>query len=228
MMLGVAILLVTAASSFAQIYSWTDQNGHLVLSNTKPVGDTPVRTFAVEKAQSFRATRSAAPEKVRQYDDLIVDNARQHGVRTDLVRAVVQVESAFNPYARSPKGALGLMQLMPATIRDFGVSNPFNPVENIRAGVAYLRQLLDRYQNNEVLALAAYNAGPAAVDRHGQSVPPYRETKNYVLRVNQAADQPAQERSRNVIYKTVEIVDGRPVVRYTDRKPATGEFEVVK
>ena len=77
------------------------------------------------------------------------------------------------------------MQLMPATVQQFGVRNPFNPVENIRAGVAYLRELLDRYENNEELALAAYNAGPGAVDKHGQTVPPYRETRNYVAQINE-------------------------------------------
>jgi soluble lytic murein transglycosylase-like protein len=140
------------------------------------------------------------------------------------VRAVVQVESAFNPLARSPKGALGLMQLMPPIIREFGVKNPFNPVDNIRAGVAYLRRLLDRYQNNETLALAAYNAGPNAVDTYGQTVPPYRETRKYVALINQMA-RPSTPVTR--IYKITEIVDGQPVVRYTDQRPAAGTFEVL-
>src|SRR5205807_5339514 len=127
-----------------------------------------------------------------------------------LVRAVVQVESGFNPRAYSPKGAMGLMQLMPATAREFGVRNPFNAEQNVRGGVAYLRQLLDRYDNNEELALAAYNAGPGAVDRYGRSVPPYRETQNYVTHVNQMAGRPIQARGR-AIYKTTEIVGGRAV-----------------
>ena len=89
---------------------------------------------------------------------------------------------------------MGLMQLMPATAQQFGVRNAFNPDENVRGGVAYLRQLLDRYENNEELALAAYNAGPGAVDKYGQSVPPYRETRNYVAKINQMT---ASDRSRD-------------------------------
>src|SRR5439155_12158949 len=99
-------------------------------------------------------------------------------------RAVIQVASAFNPRAVSPKGAMGLMQLMPATAARFGVLDAFTPAENIRAGVGYLKQLLNRYGNNEELALAAYNAGPLAVDQHGTQIPPYRETQDYVRRIN--------------------------------------------
>ena len=213
-----------AAPASAQIYSWRDANGNLVVSNLPRTG-TPL-SYAVSKAESVRATRPVTIERSLAYDDLIVEHARLQSVRTDLIRAVVQVESAFNPYARSPKGALGLMQLMPATIQQFGVRNPFNPIENVRAGVAYLRALLDRYQNNEELALAAYNAGPGAVDKHGQTVPPYKETQSYVLRINQMAGRPIQLRGGQ-IYKTTEVVDGRPVPRYSDHQPTTGSYEVV-
>ena|SRR5438067_1849590 len=215
--------LAFAAPAAAQIYSWRDANGHLVLSNQRPGSE--VRTYAVPQAESIRATRSVTARD-ESYDDLIVEHARVNGLRTDLVRAVVQVESGFNQYARSPKGAMGLMQLMPSTMRQFGVLNAFNPVENIRAGCAYLRQLLDRYQHNEELALAAYNAGPAAVDRHGQNVPPYRETKDYVLRVNKVAGRSVQLRGTQ-IFKTTQIVNGQPVTSYTDRKPTNGPYEVV-
>src|SRR5262249_7393267 len=144
-------------------------------------------------------------------------------------RAVVQVESAFNPRAISRVGAMGLMQLMPGTAREFGVLNAFDPVENIRAGVQYLRQLLDRYSDNEELALAAYNAGPSAVDRHKQTVPPYRETRNYVKQISKITEttpRPIEVRSTQ-IYKVIEIVDGKEVVRYTDRKPTTGEYQTI-
>jgi len=217
-----ALMLGIAAPANAQIFSWRDTNGNLVLSNKRP--GSVLRTYAVPDAESVRVTRPATAGRDRLYEELIAEQARRNSVRRDLVRAVVHVESGFNPSARSPKGALGLMQLMPATIREFGVRNPFNAAENIRAGVSYLRQLLDRYGNNEELALAAYNAGPGAIDRYGQSVPPYRETKDYVARVNRMAGRPIHARQ---IYKTVELVDGRPVPRYSDQKPATGSYEIV-
>jgi soluble lytic murein transglycosylase-like protein len=220
-----ALCLGIAAPVHAQIYSWRDAKGDLVLSSQRPNGPE-VKTFAVPETAAIRATRPVAVSNNQLYDDLIREHARNSGVRADLVRAVVQVESAFNVSARSPKGALGLMQLMPAIIQQFGVRNPFNPAENIRAGVAYLRQLLDRYQNNESLALAAYNAGPGAVDRHGQKVPPYRETLNYVSRINQITGQPVVARGKQ-IYRTMVMVDGQPVSQYSDSKPASGGYEVV-
>jgi len=223
-------LLAAAVPAHAQIYSWRDANGNLVLSNKKPLsGESSLTSYTVPKADTVRATRYAAIDRSGEYDELISEHARLNNVRADLVRAVVQVESAFNPRALSRVGAMGLMQLMPATAREFGVLNAFDPVENIRAGVAYLRQLLDRYSNNEELALAAYNAGPTAVDRHNQTVPPYRETRNYVKQIasiTQTATRPIEMRSGQ-IYKVTEIIDGREVVRYTDRKPTTGDYQTV-
>lgn len=226
---SVVLVAAAAAPAHAQIYSWRDSRGQLVLSSHRPAGSVDVKSYAVPNAPSVRTTRDVAPtSRGNDYDDLIVEHARRNGVRSDLVRAVVQVESAFNPYAVSPKGAMGLMQLMPATARLYGVINPYNPVENVRAGVAYLRELLDRYRDNEELALAAYNAGPGAVDKHGQSVPPYRETRNYVAKINRmtAASRPIAA-SGPRIYKVTEVVDGRTKVRYTDRRPTTGSYEVV-
>jgi len=223
--LAAGALALAATPAEAQIYSWRDAAGNLVLSGRPPANQT-VKTYAVPKADSIRATRFVGADRGRVYDDLISEHARLNNVRADLVRAVMQVESAFNPYARSPKGALGLMQLMPATLQQFGVTNAFNPVENVRAGVAYLRQLLDRYANNEELALAAYNAGPGAVDKHGQTVPPYRETRNYVAQINHMAGRPIHARG-NVIYRITEYVDGVLTTRYSDQKPAEGTYEIV-
>ena len=206
-----AIVFGVAIPARAQIYTWRDANGNLVLSDV-PKGGVR-KSYAVANAESVRTTRFVSATKTAEYDDLIREHARLNGVRVDLVKAVIQVESAYNPYARSPKGALGLMQLMPSTAQLFGVLNPFNPIENVRAGVAYLRQLLDRYGDNEQLALAAYNAGPGAVDRHGQNVPPYKETQNYVARIKGLAGA-SRTRTAEAIYKTSEVVDGREVPLY--------------
>src|SRR5258708_23899750 len=132
--------LASAAPASAQIYSWRDANGNLVVSNRHPeaAAAASVKTYAVPKAESVRATRYVASDRGRQYDDLISEHSRLNGVRSDLVRPVMPGESAFNPYAKSPKGAMGLMQLMPSTMRQYGVRNAFNPMENVRAGVAYL------------------------------------------------------------------------------------------
>jgi len=216
-------VLAAAAPAGAQIYSWTDGNGHLVLSDHPQTGTQPAPAYVVPHSDSIRTTRSVDTSKFSLYDELIRDNATLQGVRTDLVRAVVQVESGFNAWAKSPKGAMGLMQLMPDTMKKFGVRDAYNPVENIRGGVAYLKQLLDRYANNEVLALAAYNAGPGAVDKHGHTVPPYKETQDYVSKIGNISARPIAERGK-VIYRITEVVDGRETIRYADQKPSTGDY----
>jgi soluble lytic murein transglycosylase-like protein len=211
-------LLAVATPSVAQIYSWRDAGGTLVLSD-RPLSDDarPVTSAPVDPVHSRNA---GSPDRnaPADYEHLIDEHARRHNIRPDLVRAVIQAESAFNPAAVSPKGAMGLMQLMPATARSLGVGNPFDPHQNVRGGVAYLRQLLDRYDNNEKLALAAYNAGPGAVDRYGQTIPPYPETRNYVARISEVARVTGSDGTPSTtIYRTVEVIDGREVVRYSDR-----------
>lgn len=133
---------------------------------------------------------SAAPipaaSSVVPYGEIIDKMSAQHGVDAKLVRAVIQVESAYKHSARSRKGAMGLMQLMPATAREYGVKNPYDPASNIEGGVKYLKDLLQRLPRD--LALAAYNAGEGAVARfHG--IPPYAETRNYVARIVQLASR---------------------------------------
>lgn len=225
------ILVLLAAGGIvpradAQIYTWTDPSGALVLSERPPAPGTQTRTFAVSRSPSILVTRPAEDRFAQDYDQLIEQAARRRNVRPELVRAVIQVESGFNPQARSPKGAMGLMQLMPSTAAELGVSNPYDPIQNVNGGVAYLRQLLDRYHDNETLALAAYNAGPEAVQRYGNRVPPYRETRDYVSRVQSTTPSPAKPVT--VIYRIVEIVDGRPTVRYQGTRPATGPYDTIQ
>lgn len=119
----------------------------------------------------------------RAYDDIIEEAAAAYGVDEHLIRSIMQAESAFDPFAISRAGALGLMQLMPSIAQEFGVTNPFDPRQNIMAGTRLLRDLLDMYRGNVKLAVASYNAGPTAVRKYGQRVPPFKETQNYVKRV---------------------------------------------
>jgi soluble lytic murein transglycosylase-like protein len=218
-----AVLGGTSSPAAAQIYTWRDANGTLVLSDRPAPGSDRAATYEVAGGGQVRTTRPAAARRAA-FDEAIQAEAAVQQVSADLVRAVIQIESGFNPRAVSPKGAMGLMQLMPATATEFGVMDPFEPRQNIRAGVAYLRRLLDRYENNLELALAAYNAGPGAVDRYGQRVPPFRETREYVTKVKSVTPIPVGP--RKVIYKIIEIIDGREVPRYSDTRPA-GEYEVV-
>lgn len=216
--------VLTPLSADAQIYAWKDVNGTLVLSDRKL--SEGAMTYVVEDASGIRTTKTAARETSLAYDTIVREHAARHALRPELVRAVIQVESGFNPRARSPKGAMGLMQLMPATARRLGVRDAYDPAENIRGGCAYLRQLLDRYDGNEQLALAAYNAGEGAVDRHGRNIPPFQETREYVKKVGRITDVQTAA-NRNAVYKTFEIVDGRVIPRYSSRKPVTGSFEIV-
>jgi soluble lytic murein transglycosylase-like protein len=214
---GALLLASFPARAHGQIYSWREADGTLVLSTTPKEGAT--KTYAVGTAGSnIRTTRPASSRRAEQFEPLIKAYAAEHNVRADLVRAVIQAESAFNPLARSHKGAMGLMQLMPATAAELGVNDPYDPEQNIRGGVRYLRALLDQYAGNEELALAAYNAGPGAVDRY-DGVPPYRETRNYIDRIRNTAA--VRTRPSTTLYRKVEIVDGREVVTFTS-KPSEG------
>jgi soluble lytic murein transglycosylase-like protein len=179
------ILAVAAVPSLARadVYSFTDANGvsHfsnvpsdsryklLISTSSEVAAGTPAKEHSIDWL-----ARSA------QYDGVIKGAAQAATIQAQLVRAVIVVESGFNPRAVSKKGAIGLMQLQPATAKRYGVKNIYDPGENVRAGAHYLSDLLARFDSNLELALAAYNAGEEAVERYGRHVPPYRETLAYV------------------------------------------------
>lgn len=145
-----------------------------------------VRSVAVEPRTSPVGTTQASPVAAASTSESIsglIDRiAEQQGVEAPLVHSVIKAESNYNPVAVSPKGALGMMQLIPATAKRFGVTNSFNVADNVQGGVRYLRFLLDYYKNDYVRAIAAYNAGEAAVDKYN-GIPPFAETRNYVYNV---------------------------------------------
>ena len=129
----------------------------------------------------FLIPRAPVPVADNTLEGIVSSAAQEYGVDPRLIRAVIQAESGGNPRAVSPRGAMGLMQLMPGTASEWGVRDPFDPRENVRAGTGYLKSLLDRYQGNVELALAAYNWGPGNLERAHRSLPP--ETVHYIARI---------------------------------------------
>jgi hypothetical protein len=178
---GAFLCVLTAAApqvagAGPAIFSYTDDQGVTHFTN-RPHGDKRFQRVVFRED-----TRILKPAPVHfRYDTLIDETARSYRVPPALVKAVVAAESAFDPRAVSRKGAKGLMQLMPQTATALGVEHPYEPASNLRGGTEYLRAMLDRYGDIS-RALAAYNAGPTAVDRYG-GVPPYPETRDYVDRV---------------------------------------------
>jgi hypothetical protein len=176
-----AAMGMTAASAEAQIYTRKNANGVVEATNVPDAGDFRL-TYIGKGTLIHSAGFRLRPNYNGEFNQHIEAAAALHGVSTDLIRAVIQVESEFDPLARSSKGAQGLMQLMPDTARRLGVANAFDARQNIFGGVRYLRQLLDMFQGDVALATAGYNAGENAVVRY-KGVPPYRETRGYVQKI---------------------------------------------
>ena len=180
-----------------QVYSYVDKDGVRNYTSKRPKGmaTASVRTIKYSYMERCYACGSTPGVNFRTlrlnttaYQAEIAAAAREHGVDEAIVRAIIHAESAFNPNALSRVGAQGLMQLMPATARRFGVGNAFEPTQNISGGVKYLAWLLKRFNGNLTLAAAGYNAGEGAVDKY-DGVPPYKETRHYVERVAILADR---------------------------------------
>ncbi len=162
-----------AAPAGAQVYMYTDERGVVHLSDAPT--DSAFRPFrSLGMRNGVRATRA--------WDGVIARAGRDHRIEPGLLKAVIHTESAFDPRAVSRKGAQGLMQLMPRTAAWLGVDDPFDPWQNITGGTRYLRYLMERYEGDLELVLAAYNAGERVVDHYG-GIPPYGETQRYVRKV---------------------------------------------
>jgi len=176
-------LLLPGGAALGQVYTYVDESGITVYTDRKP--DT--RRYSVTNLGCYGTCRKGVdwrrtPLLPERYDEEIRAAAEAFGIDPALVRAIMHAESWFEPQAVSHTGAQGLMQLMPATQRRFGVANPFDPLDNITAGAAYLAWLLDEFDGDLERAIAAYNAGENAVRRH-RGVPPFAETREYVRRV---------------------------------------------
>lgn len=180
-----AAFLLASHEARADIFSFTDERGVVHFTNIPGLDKRYKLIYREVKNVTPRSGQVWMPSEadIRRYGGIIETAASSNGVETALVHAVITAESGYNPNAVSRKGATGLMQLMPDTARRYGVRNMFDPVENIHGGVRYLRDLLAMFNGNIELAVAGYNAGENAVIRHGNRIPPYAETRDYVPKV---------------------------------------------
>lgn len=171
------ILIAFVSSVHADIYMYIDDNGVMHFTNAPTSNQYDYKVYIKE-----RTTISKKFHSTDKYDDLISDASKEFNVDSRLLKAMIKAESDFDPRAISRKGAMGLMQIMPENFKMLNLKNPFDPWQNIRAGAQYFKKLYKRFNGKLALSLAAYNAGPTAVDRY-KRIPPYQETEEYVRRV---------------------------------------------
>ena len=178
--------LLGSQSVLAEVYKFTDKDGIVHYTNVRPVGQKNVKTFSFPCYASDPTCRQLDWENIplnrQAYDVEIQAAAEGFAVDESLIRAIIHAESAYQSDALSPRGAQGLMQLMPATQAELQVANVFDPASNIEGGTLYLSRLLKEFDQSVELAAAAYNAGPGAVHKYG-GIPPYEETREYVRRI---------------------------------------------
>ena len=227
----VGMLVLWAIPAHGQIVSYRDSDGKRVFINSSPAAYVarPIKTVVPKGftllgnvSRTTQGSSEVSPEvsaaeqtNRKKIEEMIREVSARYRVDPALVRAVIQTESNWNTSAVSRKGALGLMQLVPGTAQQLGVNNAFDPKQNLDGGVRYLHTLLERYNGDLDRTLAAYNAGPGAVDRAG-GIPRYRETREYVHKVTDSYFRPGSDRiprafdEERPIYRTVEA-DGRVV-----------------
>ncbi len=182
--LMLALLLpLFAANAGDRVYHYATADGVPLFTDRKMPGAVLVKVKYYGRPTAVTGRCKPDKQRMRRYRKVIRRLARKHHVDEKLVQAVITTESCYNPRAVSRVGAKGLMQLMPETAAMLGVDDPFDPEQNIAGGIRYLRMMLDEFDHNQKLALAAYNAGPAAVHKYGDSIPPYRETRDYVRKI---------------------------------------------
>ncbi len=174
--LAVGLLWIFSGSASADVYRYIDANGVMHFSNV-PTSSKYRLYFSERRAR-------VVTKRLTRYDPVIKEASRRQSVPVPLLKAVIKAESDYNPRAVSKAGAMGLMQIMPQNFKEFDLHHPFNPRENIMAGTRYLKELMEHFGGKLGLALAAYNAGPDAVERY-MAIPPYPETVDYVSRVLQ-------------------------------------------
>jgi len=171
------ILTAFAPSALADIYRYIDENGVMHFTNAPTSSSNEFKLFIRERSRPAPSWYYS-----EKYDDLITKASERFGVSFPLLKAIIKAESDFDARAVSKKGAMGLMQIMPQNFKLLGLKDPFDPTQNINAGARYFKQLYERFKGKLALSLAAYNAGPTAVDRY-KTIPPYQETEEYVRRV---------------------------------------------